>query len=141
MNIAMVYFSQTGNTRKVARAMESVFREAGHHVRSVSLRKAAPDTLDGDLVGIGAPSFACQAPSPARQYLRALPSLDGKPAFVFATAGGAPGRVLFDMTRLLRRKGANVVGGFLARGAVHHPGPSLVGRFPWRPMSGGRALK
>jgi hypothetical protein len=38
--------------------------------------------------------------------------------------------VLYDMTRLLRAKGANVVGGFLARGEVYHPGPSLVGAFP-----------
>ena len=133
MNITMVYFSQTGNTRKVTDAMENVFQEAGHQVQKVPLEKAAPDTMEGDLVGIGTPCFACQAPSPVREYLSALPSLNGKRAFVFATAGGAPGRVLYDLTRLLRKKGADVVGGLLIRGEVYHPGPYILGRFPGRP--------
>jgi ferredoxin len=68
-----------------------------------------------------------------RTYLNALPSLDGKRAFVFATAGGAPGRVLYDLAQPLRVKGADVVGGFLARGEIYHPGPYIVGRFPGRP--------
>jgi len=41
--------------------------------------------------------------------------------------------VLFDLTRLLQDKGAEVVGGFLSHGELHHPAPCLKGRFPDRP--------
>ena len=63
----------------------------------------------------------------------ALPPLDDQRAFVFATSGGAPGRVLYDLTSLLRSKGADVLGGFLARGQVHHPAPHMIGQSPGHP--------
>jgi ferredoxin len=68
-----------------------------------------------------------------REFVRGLPSLDGKKAFVFATAGGAPGRVLWDLAGPLKSKGAVIMGGFLSRGTCYHPIPCLVGRFPGRP--------
>lgn len=134
MNVVMVYFSQTGNTRRVAEKMAEVFREAGHVTRTVSLKKASPqDVLAGDLLGIGTPCFSSQAPTPVKAFLQNLPPLDNKRVFVFATSGGAPGRVLYDLTRLLQSKGADIVGGFLTRGELHHPAPCLHGRMPNRP--------
>ena len=134
MDVTLIYFSQTGNTRQVAETMADAFRQAGHSTRTISFKKVVPeDATKGDLLGVGAPCFSSQAPTPVKEFLRALPSLDGRPAFVFATSGGAPGRVLYDLTRLLRRKGANVAGGFLARGQVYDPVPCLLGRFPGRP--------
>lgn len=134
MNVTMIYFSQTGNTRRVAEAMAGAFREAGHAVRTVTLKKAIPeDAATGDLLGVGTPCFSSQAPTPVKAFLRTLPPLDEQRAFVFATSGGEPGRVLYDLTRLLQSKGADVVGGFLARGELHHPAPCMVGRFPNRP--------
>ncbi len=134
MKIALIYFSQTGNTRRIGEAMAQVFREAGHVTRIVSLKKATPeDAITSDLIGIGTPCFSSQAPTPIKAFLHNLPILDKKPAFVFATSGGAPGRVLYDLTRLLQNKGANVIGGFLARGECHHPAPCLHGRMPDRP--------
>jgi ferredoxin len=41
--------------------------------------------------------------------------------------------VLYDLTSLLRSQGADVVGGFLARGQVGHPAPHMTGQFPGRP--------
>ncbi|MDM8000595.1 MAG: flavodoxin domain-containing protein [Dehalococcoidia bacterium] len=134
MDVTLIYFSQTGNTRRIAEAMGEVFRGAGHATRLLSLKKASPqDAATGDLLGIGTPCFSSQAPTPIKAFLQNLPALDNRHAFVFATSGGAPGRVLFDMTRLLQHKGADVVGGFLARGELHHPAPCLQGRFPDRP--------
>jgi ferredoxin len=37
------------------------------------------------------------------------------------------------MTALLRGKGAEVLGGFLARGQVHHPAPHMMGQFRGHP--------
>jgi flavodoxin/NAD-dependent dihydropyrimidine dehydrogenase PreA subunit len=134
MDITLIYFSQTGNTRRIAETMAEVFREAGHATRLLSLKKASPqDALTGDLLGIGTPCFSSQAPTPIKAFLQNMPAVESKRAFVFATSGGAPGRVLFDLTHLLQDKGAEVVGGFLSRGELHHPAPCLKGRFPDRP--------
>lgn len=134
MNVTMVCFSQTGNTRRVAEAMAAAFRAAGHTPQIVSLKEATPQhATTGNLLGIGTPCLSSQAPTPMKAFLRSLPQLDGRRAFVFATSGGAPGRVSYDLTRLLRDRGAEVVGGFLTRGEVHHPAPCLTGRMAGRP--------
>lgn len=134
MDVVLICFSHTGNTRKVATAMAGAFRDAGHSARTIPLKKATPeDATRGDLLGVGTPCFTSQAPTPIKEFLRALPSLDNQRAFVFATSSGAPGRVLYDLTYLLRSKGADVLGGFLARGQVHHPAPHMIGQFPGRP--------
>jgi len=134
MDVTIIYFSQTGSTRKVAEIMSTVFTETGNSVRIVPLKKAtAEDATKSDLLGIGTPCFSSQAPTPVKQFLRTLPQLNGKPAFVFATSGGAPGRVLYNLTSLLRKKEAVVIGGFLTRGELHHPAPCLIGRMRGRP--------
>ena len=42
MNVTIIYFSQTGNTRKVAEAMAGAFCEVGHVIRTTSLKKSYP---------------------------------------------------------------------------------------------------
>ena len=134
MHINMIYFSQTGNTRKVAKAMEDAFVSKGHAVRSISYTKVIQsDFIEPELIGVGAPCFESQAPSIVSDYLWSLPELGHKKAFVFSTSGGAPGRVLYDLAKPLMKKGAEVVGGFLCRGTTFHPAPCLVGRCPDRP--------
>lgn len=134
MDVTLVYFSQTGNTRKVAGAMADTFHDLGHTARTVSLKKATPkDAGNGDLLGVGCPCFTGQAPTPIKGFLRALPQMNNQRAFVFATSGGAPGRVLYDLTRLLRRKGAEVIGGTLVRGECFYPAPCFIGRYRGRP--------
>jgi flavodoxin/NAD-dependent dihydropyrimidine dehydrogenase PreA subunit len=136
MNINIICFSQTGNTRKVAKAMGEVFKNAGHEVRNIGFNKLThADFTSADLIGVGAPSFESQAPTPVREFLKDLPNLEGKKAFVFSTSGGGPGRVLYDQAKPLMIKGANVIGGFLCRGTCFHPVPCLVNRFPNRPDS------
>ncbi len=134
MNITIIYFSQTGNTRKVARAMADVFEASGNTPRLISFKKATHDDLtDTDLIGIGAPCFESQAPTPVRKFLKNLSSLSGKKGFVFSTSGGGPGRVLYDLSKPLMDKGVDVIGGFLCRGTCYYIVPCLVGRFPDRP--------
>jgi flavodoxin/NAD-dependent dihydropyrimidine dehydrogenase PreA subunit len=134
MQIVIVYFSQTGNTLRIADALADSFRESGNPARVISITELQPeDLIEFDILGVGAPCFSSKAPTPLIEFLDELPTLKEKPAFVFATSGGAPGRVLYDLANSLRRKNANVVGGFLARGEVHHPAPALNGRFPGRP--------
>lgn len=134
MNIVLVYFSQTGQTRKIAEAMAEGFRKKKHTVNVLAMQKVKPaDIKRCDLLGVGSPCFESQAPTPVLTWLGQWPDLRDKPVFVFATSGGAPGRVLYDLTRALRGKGARVIGGFMGRGTVHHPAPCLKGRLPNRP--------
>lgn len=134
LDVKIICFSQTGNTLRVAEAMAAACQETGNSVRVIGVKKAtAEDAVNCDLLGVGTPCYASRAPTPVKKFLRALPSLDGHNVFVFATSGGAPGRVLYDMGSLLRAKGANVLGGFLARGSVCYPMPCMDGRFPGRP--------
>lgn len=134
MNVLLIYFSQTGNTFKVANVMAEAYRELGHSVRVVPLHSAVPeDVVQIDLLGVGTPCYSSQAPTPVKLYLHSLPSLNEVKSFVFATSGGAPGRVLYDLTSLLRLKGADVLGGFLTLGQVSHPAPHMVGQLPGRP--------
>jgi len=134
MNILLAYFSQTGNTEKLCEVFADTLRAGGHTVRVLSLKDASPaDFTNCDVLGFGAPCFESQAPAPVKNFLRSLPPLSGKPAFVFATSGGAPGRVLYDLSTGLEEKGAAVIGGYSSRGMVHHPAPCLKGRMPDRP--------
>ena len=59
--------------------------------------------------------------------------MDNRKAIVFATSGGAPGKVLFDLANTLRKKGVDVLAGHISRGKVRHSAPSLYARFPDRP--------
>lgn len=134
MNIALLYFSQTGQTRKIAEVMADCLHEKKHKVKVLGMRDVRPEDIENfDLLGVGSPCFESQAPAPVVTWLRAWPALNGKPVFVFATSGGAPGRVLYDLAGTLRSKGARVIGGFMGRGMVHHPAPCLIGRLPGRP--------
>jgi flavodoxin/ferredoxin len=134
MNITLVYFSQTGNTKKVTEAMANAFGQAGHTVKEIPLKKASYQNLTGaDLFGIVTPCYISQPPTPVKKFLSDLPMLNGQRSFVVATSGGCPGRVLYDMTCLLRNRGAFVAGGFLIRGEVHYPAKCIDGRFPGRP--------
>ena len=133
MDVVLITFSQTGNTHKIAEVMADAFREAGHIARTIPLKEVIPDDITKvDLLGVGTACFSSQSPTPIKEFLRTLPLLSGKRSLVFATSSGAPGRVLYDMASLLRGKGAEVLGGFLARGEVHHPAPHMTGQFPGR---------
>jgi hypothetical protein len=100
---AIVYWSKTGNTKKVAEAIEQVLVEAG-----VEVRTATPEGADGidwydyDLVCIGFPSYHWHPPAPIDKYLKraagrygkqgriqvGAPRVPGKHALVFCTYSG-----------------------------------------------------
>ena len=81
MKITILYFSQTGNTRKLGRAMAEALDGAGHQVKMVSVKKAREDDFRScDLVATGTPCFSSRAPTPVREFLSRLPDLSGRQA-------------------------------------------------------------
>lgn len=134
MKTSIIYFSQTGNTRKIAEAMSGRLRGLGHEVHCRSIRHADSSRVaESALIGIGSPCFSSRAPSPVIAHIASLPRLTGVHAFVFATSGAASGRVLTDLAEALRKKGARIHAGFLTRGDIRYPIIDPEIRHPYRP--------
>lgn len=137
MNVTIIYFSQTGNTRKVADAIAESFLSSGHNVRTFSMLKDVPvDAYNCDLLGIGAPCFSSQAPVPVMNFLKSMPQLEMKRSFIFVTSGAAPGRVMYDLGSAMRAKNSDIAGSLLIHAECFHPAPCLRGRMIGRPDAG-----
>ena len=99
MKIVICYFSGTGNTRKVAECFAQNLTDKGHEVQTVSvdgvtLQKKLPDELtkaiiDCDMLGIGYPVYAFNAPPIMLAFARRLPHLlkQRKRTFIFTSSG------------------------------------------------------
>ena len=122
MKTVIIYFSQTGNTQRVAEAIcDSIRKETGQ-CDMIRLKEASvTDLVDYDLLGMGCPSFAREEPINVRRFIREMKPLRGRLCFVFATHGGHPGDVLPCMAGRLRRQGLRVIGGFNCDGSDHMP--------------------
>lgn len=116
MQIAVVYASRTGNTRRAAELVGVAAEDRGHDVavmpvESLDFKKLA----DADLVIFGtwvAGHFVIgQKPGDARKLAR-VPKLTGKKVAVFLTYAINPGPALSKFEKLLTAQGADVVGGY-----------------------------
>jgi flavodoxin/Fe-S-cluster-containing hydrogenase component 2 len=122
MKTVVIYFSQTGNTRRVAKAIRDSIRKVNAQCDMIKLEETSVPALVGyDLLGIGCPSFAREEPVNVSRFIRRMKPLRGKLSFVFATHGGHPGDVLPSMAGRLRRQGLKVIGGFNCDGSDRMP--------------------
>lgn len=116
MQIAVVYASRTGNTRRAAELIGAAVEERGHTVRVQSVDDLDYKTLaDADLVVLGTwvsgHFIIGQKPGDARRLAK-VPKLTGKPVAIFLTYALNPGSALGKLEKVLVREGANVVGGY-----------------------------
>lgn len=103
MKAAVLYWSQTGNTEKVARTLKEGLEEAGAQVRYTRIEKGLDlDWFDYDLICVGFPSYRWAPPRPVDAYLAntfsgyhgekrvktGAPKLAGKRALIFCTYSG-----------------------------------------------------
>lgn len=99
MNIGIIYYSQTGNTRSVAERIKEQLTTRGHNVTldevlvegaaspgpvPVTLTRA-PSVESYDAVILGAPVQAFSLCKPMKAYLPRMGSLQGKKAACFVT--------------------------------------------------------
>lgn len=109
MKILFVYFSGTGNTHYVAHYLAHYLAgKLAHLPIEVELRsiewQPATALTDFDLLAVGFPVYAAEAPSFVRDYLQRLPLGEGRGAFVFCTKGAyAGGAVQRSLQRLAAR--------------------------------------
>ncbi len=94
MKILICYFSGTGNTRRVvnkfAETMKTEHEVEVHKIEDILYKEgyAKPDYCSFDMLGIGYPVHAFNAPSIVIDFLRTLPKLkEKKPAFIVNTSG------------------------------------------------------
>lgn len=134
MKISICYFSQTGNTLKIAKRITEGFESQNNKVICSSIKDINHNTIiDSDIIGIGSPTFECHAPTPIKTFIKSLPNLSGKKSFVFVTSAGAAGNVISDIQKLLKQKGSNVINAFLSPGEMFHPAPCIYGKSKGHP--------
>ena len=116
MQIAVVYASRTGNTRRAAELIGTAVEERGHTVSIQSVDDLDYKVLaDADLVVLGTwvsgHFIIGQKPGDARRLAK-VPKLTGKPVAIFLTYALNPGSALGKLEKALRREGADVIGGY-----------------------------
>lgn len=82
MNIAVRYYSRSGNTKAVA---DAIAKEAGVSAVSVDQKDAAI-TEPADVLFIGGALYAYGIDSHLKEYLKGLKKADAKKAVVFSTS-------------------------------------------------------
>ena len=103
MKALIIYWSGTGNTKKVAETIDNTLKNSGVESILKQVKEAGDEDLyDYDLVFIGAPSHMWQPPAPVQEYIKdkmnyyrerdyiklGSPKVPGKYGVVFATYSG-----------------------------------------------------
>ncbi len=110
MPAAVVYYSKTGNTKKIA---EAIARGAGAKCVPVEREKEAGGA---DLLFVGTPVHSFGPSKPILAFLKGA-DLSGKKVALFCTyAGLGNRRTLRKMAKEVERRGGRVVGEFWCRG-------------------------
>jgi ferredoxin len=115
LRIALCYFTGTGNTEYAARALADGFGPE-QQCTLFNIETQPADFESGlagyDLVGFGSPVYAFGIPRPVELLLRRLPKGEARRVFLFMTVPGEALGALSCPTRLLRKRGYDVVGSF-----------------------------
>lgn len=118
MNILLIYYTGTYNTRYLSSRLEELLRAHGHTVTQVEVRfDTPPFRVDGyDLVGIGYPIYGFNAPAPLERYLKFLFFPEGQRFFIYKNSGETFAMNNASSRRILRRLRR---AGALFRGEYH----------------------
>jgi flavodoxin/NAD-dependent dihydropyrimidine dehydrogenase PreA subunit len=106
----IIYFSLTGNTKKIAQAIQKGMIPLMKQCDIAALKDIdGPYLRDYDLIGIGSPVWG-DVPQHVKHFISVMPDLQGKYAFAFSTHGARGGRFFPVILKLLRKKGLQVIG-------------------------------
>ncbi|MFZ5564196.1 MAG: EFR1 family ferrodoxin [Thermodesulfobacteriota bacterium] len=111
MKTAIICFSQTGNTRKVAEKIGDGIRASMGQCDFFKMEEVDAGLLSGyDLIGLGCPAFYLQEPFNVRAFIEKLPPQSNRHWFVFCSHGAVMGQTLVRMAEGLEKRGALVIG-------------------------------
>ena len=121
MKCLIVYFSQSGNTQRMARAIHSGIAPVVDLCDITSFSNIDMNELSGyDLIGVGSPCWD-GVPFHIERILRDMPPQPGRQTFTFCTHGVMGFRFLPNMVKLLNEKGMVVIGSRDWYCSVSHP--------------------
>lgn len=111
MKLLVLYYSGTGNTEFACTAVKIVAERNGHEVAMSTFAEAGGITLgDYDAFCFATPLQAWQPTKNVERFIKRMPYLEGKVAFLLSSSGGQPSQTAALMTRWLGRKGVAVTG-------------------------------
>ncbi len=107
----IVYYSATGNTKKVARSIQAGVKQILGDCDIASVKEAKTfDFNKYDILGLGSPVWSLREPANVQIFMQSLPALKGKFAFSFCTHGCTPVSFMYRVTKALTDKGATYIG-------------------------------
>jgi flavodoxin/ferredoxin len=110
MKCIIVYFSQTGNTEKIAKAIQAGVKQASGHCDIVKIKDANPRRLyEYDLIGLGSAVFGVDN---FWNFIKNMRFVGKKHAFLFCTHGSATGGGGFfpNAYKRLKDRGMTLIG-------------------------------
>ncbi len=109
-DILFCYFSGTGNTLLVVKAMEKVFKEAGVRIRLQPISQEQTIKLEqGQVLGLGF-TVAAQGTYPFLwNFVKSLPEGSGRPVFFVDSMGMFSGGIVGPLGQILRKKGYHLL--------------------------------
>ncbi|UCG67329.1 MAG: hypothetical protein JSW12_10230 [Deltaproteobacteria bacterium] len=121
MKSIIAYFSQTENTKRIARAIHKGMSELVEQCDIARLTRIDyRDLSKYDLIGLGSPVWN-GVPTHVRRFINTMPRLPEKHSFAFCTHGTKPERFFPSVVRLLGKRGLIVIGTRDWYGSVNHP--------------------
>ncbi len=127
MNSVVIYYSISGNTKKIAQAIHqgmtqaSEFGEKCDIVKLTDVRKV--DLANYDLIGLGSPVMRFREMPHVTQFIECtMEGVDGKHGFAFCTHGAWPAHYMSRVVPAMVQRGLTIVGWNDWFGSVnHHP--------------------
>jgi flavodoxin/formate hydrogenlyase subunit 6/NADH:ubiquinone oxidoreductase subunit I len=111
MKCIVIYFSQTGNTEKMAKAIQKGVKKAAGHCDIAKLKDVNPRRLyQYDLIGLGSSVIAWAEPGNVRAFISDMKFVGRKHLFYFATHGTKPEHLFPSIIPKLQKKGLTVIG-------------------------------
>jgi len=134
MRAVVVYYSATGSTKSVARAIHKGLSQVVE-ADLASVKEISPQEASAyDLIGIGSPNWYFRETANVRLFMHRMPDLSGRMGFVFCTHAATPLGIFHSMVPFLKRKGLTIIGWGDWYGSVHQvlhaPKPDLTDGHP-----------
>ena len=130
----VVYYSGTGNTAKIAKAIHRGMKKVIECDIS-SIKKIDPKEMGKyDVVAVGSPVWYYRETANTRLFIYKMPDMSGKLCIPFCTHGASPTGIFWSMVPMLQQKGLIPIGwGDWYGGAeqvLHAPKPYLTDGHP-----------
>jgi len=110
-NIDFYFFSGTGNTLLVTKAMVKTFKENGIKTRLFKIEDSKPyDVNLGHVIGLGFPVAELSTYDFIWKFINDLPNSNGTKIFMVDTLAGFSGGIVGSLREILKKKGYNPIG-------------------------------